>query len=82
MNYNEEISLLKKENERYIKKDESKTINYSGDKSGTIRLNKISKIMNYVYIVLVILFFCSVGIVILFYRYIDNFECKKRKNNK
>lgn len=82
MNYNEEISLLKKENERYIKKDETKTMNYTDDKSGTIRLNKISKVMNYVYIVLVILFFCSVGIVILFYRYIDNFEYKKRKNNK
>ena len=82
MNYNEEISLLKKENERYIKKDEIKTMNYTDDKSGTIRLNKISKVMNYVYIVLVILFFCSVGIVILFYRYIDNFEYKKRKNNK
>jgi hypothetical protein len=71
-----------KENERYIKKDETKTMNYTDDKSGTIRLNKISKVMNYVYIVLVILFFCSVGIVILFYRYIDNFEYKKRKNNK
>ena len=74
--------MKSEENERYIKKDETKTMNYTDDKSGTIRLNKISKVMNYVYIVLVILFFCSVGIVILFYRYIDNFEYKKRKNNK